>query len=44
VSSVSNVGDFRTLFRQWANIAVKGLGELKALSPVPADLKPKDKL
>lgn len=44
VSSISNESDFRMLFREWANISVKGLGELKAHSPVPEDLKPKDKL
>lgn len=43
-TSVSNQAEFRSLFRQWAGIAVKGLEELKAQSPVPADLKPKQKL
>jgi len=43
-TSVSNQAEFRSLFRQWAGITVKGLGEIKAQSPVPADLKPKQKL
>jgi len=43
-SSVTNVNDFRALFGQWAGITIKGLGELKELSPVPMDLKPKQKL
>jgi hypothetical protein len=43
-TSVSNQAEFRSLFKQWAGIAVKGLEELKAQSPVPADLKPKQKL
>ena len=43
-TSVSNQAEFRSLFRQWADIAAKGLDELKAQSPVPADLRPKQKL
>lgn len=43
-TSVTNQVEFRALFRQWASITVKGLDELKALSPVPADLKPGQKL
>lgn len=43
-TSVSNVSDFRALFQRWAGITVKGLEELKAQSPVPLDLKPKQKL
>jgi len=42
--SVSNVSEFRALFKQWAGITVKGMEELKAHSPVPADLKPGQKL
>jgi hypothetical protein len=42
-TSVTNQADFRQLFKQWAGIAVKGLEELKANSPVPTDLKPKQK-
>ena len=36
--------DFRQLFTLWANICVKGLTEMKALSPVPKDLKPDQSL
>ncbi|MGB5103451.1 MAG: DUF3313 family protein [Steroidobacteraceae bacterium] len=43
-TSVSNTSDFRILFKSWADIATKGLEELKAHSPVPMDLKPKQKL
>jgi hypothetical protein len=42
-TSVTNQAEFRALFRQWAGIAVKGLEELKAHSPVPVDLKPGQK-
>jgi hypothetical protein len=41
---VTTLSDFRLLFRQWAQIAVAGLGELKAMSPIPQDLKPGQKL
>ena len=40
----SNTAEFRALFRSWASTAVKGLEELKAHSPVPQDLEPKQKL
>lgn len=43
-TSVSNQQEFRALFRQWADIAARGLEELKAHSPVPQDLKPRQKL
>ena len=43
-NSVTNLSDFRVLFKQWAATAAKGLDELKAHSPVPLDLKPKQKL
>jgi hypothetical protein len=43
-TSVSNKSDFSQLFKQWANICVKGFGELKAQSPVPTDLQPNQKL
>jgi hypothetical protein len=43
-TSTSNLSEFRSLFKQWAGIAVKGMDELKAQSPVPEDLKPKQKL
>jgi hypothetical protein len=41
---VTNTADFRALFRQWADISVKGFEELRAHSPVPTDLKPGQKL
>lgn len=41
---VTNQSEFRALFRQWASTAAKGLEDLKALSPVPSDLKPGQKL
>jgi hypothetical protein len=43
-TSVSNLSDFRTLFKHWATIAANGVGELKSMSPIPADLKPGQKL
>ena len=43
-NSVTNLSDFRVLFKQWAEISVKGFEELRAHSPVPADLKPGQKL
>lgn len=43
-SSVTNLSDFRSLFKRWAKNSVEGLAELKAHSPVPEDLKPKQKL
>ncbi len=43
-SSVTNLSDFRSLFKRWAKNTVEGLAELKAHSPVPEDLKPKQKL
>jgi hypothetical protein len=43
-SSVTNIAEFERLFSQWAKIAIKGLDELKAQSPVPKDLKPDQKL
>jgi len=43
-SSVTNLSDFRALFKQWAGISVKGFEELREHSPVPADLKPGQKL
>jgi Protein of unknown function (DUF3313) len=43
-TSVTNLAEFRTLFKAWAGTVVKGLGELKEHSPVPEDLKPKQKL
>lgn len=43
-SSVSNQAEFRMLFKQWASIAAKGMDELKAISPVPKDVKPGQQL
>lgn len=43
-TSVSNRADFKMLFQTWANICVKGMQELKAHSPVPADLQPNQKI
>jgi hypothetical protein len=43
-NSVTNLSDFRTLFKQWAEICVKGFEDLHAMSPVPEDLKPGQKL
>jgi hypothetical protein len=43
-TSVTNQVEFRALFRQWANTAAKGLEELKSHSPVPADLRPGQKM
>jgi Protein of unknown function (DUF3313) len=43
-NSVTNLSDFRALFRSWADISIKGFQELRASSPVPADLKPGQKL
>jgi hypothetical protein len=40
----TNISDFRVLFKQWAEIAVKGFEDLHALSPVPENLKPGQKL
>ncbi len=39
-----NVSDYRSLVKTWATTCAKGLDELKANSPVPLDLKPKQKL
>lgn len=39
-----NIMDYRALVRTWAEACVKGLDELKAHSPVPADLKSKQKM
>ncbi len=41
---VTNSADFRMLFKQWADISIKGFEELRAHSPVPTDLKPGQKL
>ena len=43
-NQATNLSDFRVLFRKWADISVKGLDNLRELSPVPEDLKPGQKL
>ena len=34
-NSVTNISDFKALFKQWADISVKGFQDLRAMSPVP---------
>jgi hypothetical protein len=41
---ISNKQDFRELCRLWADFAAGGLGKLKAISPLPAELQPGQKL
>jgi hypothetical protein len=36
-NSVTHIADFRQMFQKWADISVKGLGELKQLSPIDPD-------
>jgi len=43
-SSTTNLYDFRLLFTHWAGICTTALGELKAASPIPKDLKPNQRL
>jgi len=43
-TQATNQYDFRLLFARWAGICVKALGELKAVSPVPKDLRPNQSL
>ena len=43
-NSVTNISDFKALFKQWADISVKGFQDMRAMSPVPTDLKPGQKL
>ena len=43
-TSVTNVADFRMLFKSWAGICVKGLETLKSVSPIPDPLAPGQKL
>lgn len=40
----TNRAEFRQLFQQWADIVVAGLDNLREISPIPADLKPGQKL
>lgn len=37
---VTNRADFERLFRQWAQISVNGMAELKAMSPIPGGPAP----
>jgi hypothetical protein len=43
-SSVTNRSDFRDLFKNWSRICARGLDELKALSPIPENLQPNQKI
>jgi Protein of unknown function (DUF3313) len=43
-SDATNLADFRLLFAHWAGICATAMGELKAASPVPKDLKPGQRL
>ena len=43
-NSVTNIADFRMLFKSWANVSVKGLETLKSVSPLPATLTPGQKI
>lgn len=43
-SRLTNESDFRGLFRSWAAVSARGLESLKALSPVPETLQPRQKL
>ena len=43
-STATNLYDFRLLFNLWAGICTKALEELKAVSPIPKNLKPNQRL
>jgi ligand-binding sensor protein len=43
-SNATNLSDFRQLFSLWSGILVKGLAELKAVSPIHAKLTPNQQL
>lgn len=43
-SSAGNVAEFERLFAVWAGIAVKGIEDLKAASPMPENIKPGQKI
>jgi len=43
-SNTTTLYDFRELFSLWAGICIRALGELKSISPIPADLKPNQRL
>jgi hypothetical protein len=43
-TTVSNLADFRMLFRDWGRVAVQGVDNLKAHSPIPDPLTPGQRL
>jgi mannose/fructose/N-acetylgalactosamine-specific phosphotransferase system component IIB len=43
-TTATNVYEFRQLFNLWAGICVSALGEVKAASPIPKDLRPEQRL
>lgn len=43
-TQVSNVADFRALFRSWAGICLSGLETLKQVSPIPENVEPGQEL
>ena len=43
-NSVTNLADFKALFKQWADISVKGFKTCARCRPCPTDLKPGQKL
>ena len=43
-TTATNLYDFRQMFSLWAGICIKALTELKAASPVPANLQPNQSL
>lgn len=43
-NSVTNLAEFDQLFQRWADNTVRGLNLLKQASPIPANLKPDQKL
>lgn len=43
-TTATNLFEFRQLFSLWAGICANALGELKAVSPIPKDLQPNQRL
>ena len=43
-TTATNLYDFRLLFNLWAGICTNALEEVKAVSPIPKDLKPNQRL
>jgi hypothetical protein len=43
-TELRNVEAFQSMFREWGRISTRGLGELQRLSPLPAELRPGQKL